>query len=145
MRYLLDTSGCVHAWRAREPTLRRLAEVGPDAVALSATSVANLRYGALKSRAPEATSAQLDQFFAVPEVLAFDADAAECHAEGRRALEAAGTPIGERDLVIAATALAYGLVVATAKAREFRWVAGLGVAARVMRAVMPPESTATRI
>lgn len=127
MRYLLDTSVCVHALRAHEPTLRRLAELGPDAVALSAMTVAELRYGALKSRAPEAASARLDQFLAVPEILAFDAEAAEYHAHGRRALEAAGTPIGERDLVIAATALAYGLVVATANAREFRRVPGLGV------------------
>ena len=127
MRYLLDTSVCVHALRAHEPTLRRLAELGPDAVALSAMTVAELRYGALKSRAPEAASARLDQFLAVPEILAFDAEAAEYHAHGRRALEAAGTPIGERDLVIAATALVHGLVVATANAREFRQVPGLGV------------------
>ena len=90
-------------------------------------TVAELRYGALKSRAPEAASARLDQFLAVPEILAFDAEAAEYHAHGRRALEAAGTPIGERDLVIAATALVHGLVVATANAREFRRVPGLGV------------------
>ena len=127
MRYLLDTSVCVHALRAHEPTLRRLAELGPDAVALSAMTVAELRYGALKSRAPEAASARLDQFLAVPEILAFDAEAAEYHAHGRRALEAAGTPIGERDLVIVATALVHGLMVATANAREFRQVPGLGV------------------
>ncbi len=127
MRYLLDTSVCVHALRAHEPTLRRLAELGPDAVALSAMTVAELRYGALKSRAPEAASARLDQFLAVLEILAFDAEAAEYHAHGRRALEAAGTPIGERDLVIAATALVHVLVVATANAREFRRVPGLGV------------------
>lgn len=127
MRYLLDTSVCVHALRAHEPTLRRLAALGPDAVALSAMTVAELRYGALKSRAPEAASARLDQFLAVPEILAFDAEAAEYHAHGRRALEAAGTPIGERDLVIAATALVHVLVVATANAREFRRVPGLGV------------------
>lgn len=127
MRYLLDTSVCVHALRAHKPTLRRLAELGPDAVALSAMTVAELRYGAMKSRAPEAASARLDQFLAVPEILAFDADAAEHHASARRSLEKAGTPIGERDLVIAATALAYGRGVATANAREFRRVPGLGV------------------
>jgi tRNA(fMet)-specific endonuclease VapC len=39
----------------------------------------------------------------------------------------AGRPIGERDLVIAATALAHARTVATGNTREFSRVAGLAV------------------
>jgi tRNA(fMet)-specific endonuclease VapC len=45
------------------------------------------------------------------------------------ALSRAGTPIGERDLVIASTALAHGLTVATGNIGEFARVPGLRVEA----------------
>ena len=45
----------------------------------------------------------------------------------RASLEAAGTPIGANDLLIAAQALAAGQVVVTANLREFRRVPGLPV------------------
>lgn len=127
MRYLLDTSVCIDLLRAREPTMRRLAEIGMDAVALSAMTVAELRFGVLKGRAPAVAGEWLDQFLAIQEILAFDVMAARHHASVRLALAQAGTPIGERDLVIAATALAHGLVVATGNVREFGRVPGLGV------------------
>lgn len=127
MTYLLDTSVCVAALRAREPVMRRLAQVGPGAVAVSAMTVAELRYGVLKSRDPGATGAEVKRFLGPLEMLPFDEAAAGPHARVRWALEAAGQPIGERDLVIAATALAHGLTVATGNTREFGRVAGLSV------------------
>jgi tRNA(fMet)-specific endonuclease VapC len=125
--YLLDTSVCVAVLRGRDPVLRRLAEVGPGAVAVSAMTAAELRYGVLKSRDPAATGAEVERFLGLLEALPFDEAAAEVHARVRRALEVAGQPIGERELVIAATALAHGLPVATGNTREFRRVSGLAV------------------
>lgn len=127
MTYLLDTSVCVAALRARDPVLHRLAEVGPGAVAVSAMTVAELRYGVLKSRDPAATGGEVERFLALLEILPFDEAAADAHARVRWALTTAGQPIGERDLVIAATALARGLTVATGNAREFGRVSGLAV------------------
>lgn len=127
MRYLLDTSVCVQFLRAHESTMRRLGAVGPEAIAVSAMTVAELRFGTLKARTPEAANAQLNDLLAATEIIAFDAESAEHHARCRHALEVAGTPIGERDLVIAATALAHGLAVATGNVREFTRVPGLAV------------------
>lgn len=127
MRYLLDTSVCIDTLRSRESATRRLAAIGSDEVAISAMTVAELRFGALKVRAPEMARLQLDSFLAIAAILAFDAAAARHHATARLALQKTGTPIGERDLVIAATALAHGLVLATGNVREFRRVPGLGV------------------
>jgi tRNA(fMet)-specific endonuclease VapC len=118
---------CIEVLRTREPATRRLAEIQPDAIAISAMTVAELRYGALKGRTPQAARERLDRFFTIPEILAFDAAAAHHHAVVRLALARLGTPIGERDLVIAATALTHGLVVVTGNALEFRRVPGLGV------------------
>jgi len=59
--------------------------------------------------------------FAEPyEVVLFDRPAAESH--GRLRFARRSQPIGERDLLIAGTALAHGLAVVTHHAREFRRV-----------------------
>jgi tRNA(fMet)-specific endonuclease VapC len=127
MRYLLDSSVCVDVLRARRPALRRLAGISPDATAVSVMTVAELRHGLLRARAQEAASERLARFLELIEVLPFDAAAAAHHAQVRHALALAGTPIGERDLVIAATALAHQVVVATGNVGEFRRVPGLRV------------------
>ena len=59
------------------------------------------------------------------EIVAFDRPAAESHGRLRFAMRS--QPIGERDLLIAATALAHDLTVVTHNAREFRRVPGLAV------------------
>ena len=127
MRYLLDTSVCVQLLRGDQRTAQRLSGLSPEETALSAMTVAELRYGALKGRASESKRVELSAFLSGINVLPFDDASAEHHAAVRHALALAGTSIGERDLVIAATALAHGLVVATGNAREFRRVPGLGV------------------
>ena len=127
MRYLLDTSVCVQLLRGDQRTAQRLSGLSPEETALTAMTVAELRYGALKGRASESKRVELIAFLSGINVLPFDDASAEHHAAVRHALALAGTPIGERDLVIAATALAHGLVVATGNAREFRRVPGLGV------------------
>ena len=59
------------------------------------------------------------------EIVAFDRPAAESHGRLRFAMRSQS--IGERDLLIAATALAHDLTVVTRNAREFRRVPGLAV------------------
>jgi tRNA(fMet)-specific endonuclease VapC len=126
MRYLLDTDTCIEVLRGREPTGSRVKGRSPDDLAVSAMTVAELRFGALNSSAPERVLAAVEAFLSAPvEVVPFDGYAAVEHAGVRFALRA--TPIGERDLVIAATARAGGLVVVTRNGRHFGRVPGLRV------------------
>ncbi len=127
MRFLLDTSVCVQFLRAHESTMRHLHAAGPEGVALSAMTVAELRFGTLKAGNPPAAQAQLDELLAATDIIAFDSKAAEHHAHCRRALDLAGTPIGEGGLIIASTALANELVVATMNIWDFWRVPGLTV------------------
>lgn len=127
MRWLLDTSACVDALRNRPATTARLARVSPADLSISAMTLAELHHGSLRSRDPRRVRAAVEAFLAPLETLPFDGAAAVAHAAARHALERTGQPIGERDLVIAATALAHGLAVITANAREFARVPGLVV------------------
>ena len=127
MRYLLDTSVCVAVLRGQPGVIDRLTTIEPSVVAVSTITIAELWHGVLKSRAPESTGMGVRRFLEPLTVLPFDENAAMRHAASRRALEIAGTPIGERDLIIAATALANESAVATQNVGEFARVPDLVV------------------
>jgi tRNA(fMet)-specific endonuclease VapC len=127
--YLLDTSVCVHILRGDAPSIARLATLGPDDIALSAMTVAELRFGAMKGKTTKQALIKLESFLSVFPILAFDASAAELHAMSRVSLTNAGTPIGERDLVIASIALAHELILATGNVRELKRIPTLKVEA----------------
>lgn len=124
-RYLLDTN--IVSDLIRNPQGRaaaKIAEVGEDAVATSIIVAAELRYGATKKASPRLT-AQLEAVLGVLEVIALEAPADASYGAARVALEAAGTPIGANDLLIAAQALALDMIVVTDNEREFARVDGL--------------------
>ena len=128
MRYLLDTNVCVDYLTGRHaPVVARIHGCLPSDLGLSAVVIAELRYGADRSARPKANHARIDVLVAEIPFLDFDLEAASAYGRLRSRLEAAGTPIGPNDMLIAAQALARGLVLVTDNVREFRRVRGLKV------------------
>lgn len=123
---LLDTDVCVGWLRHRPTVVARLRQLSPADLAVATMTVAELRYGALVSADPtgnlERVEAILQSGIAV---LDFDREAANRHADLRLALR--HQPVGDRDLVIASTALANGYAVMTGNRREFDRIPGLVV------------------
>jgi len=104
----------------------RIAEVGETDVCTSVIVAAELRYGAAK-RGSERLTTQLERVLAALPVLPFEAPADAAYGALRAQLEAAGTPIGGNDLLIAAHAIASGCAIVTDNEREFGRVEGLRV------------------
>ncbi len=127
MKYLLDTDTCVFALRREDRVLDRLAASRPDDLGLAAVSLAELYFGAVRSRRPEKNRSHVYAFVAPLEILPFDRGAAAAYAPIRLALEATGRRIGELDLAIAAIARSRGLAVVTHNTREFGRVEGLAL------------------
>ena len=125
MTWLLDTSTIVAALRGHVEVRRRLAAASPDDLTVPSVAVAELVYGAERSTDPMRARLVWREFVEPYVVVPFDRAAAEQHGRLRFALRA--QPIGERDLLIAATALAHGLTVVTGNTREFGRVPGLAV------------------
>lgn len=123
--YVVDTDVCVQALRGHEGVLRALRERTPSDLFVASMTLAELRYGALKSRDPAGNQARVSLFLDPIAVLDFDADGAFVHADIRWALR--DQPIGERDLVIAAVARVHGLTLVTGNVREFGRVPGLSL------------------
>lgn len=125
VRYLLDTSILSDLVRNPQGKIAsRIAEVGESSVATSIIVAAELRFGAAKKASARLT-AQLDAILGALDVLALDAPADAAYAIARAELEAAGTPIGANDLLIAAQGIALGMTVVTDNECEFGRVRGL--------------------
>jgi tRNA(fMet)-specific endonuclease VapC len=125
LKYLLATDICIFALRQRGGVLERLLQESPDDVAVSAMTEAELTFGALKSGQPDHARPRVAAFLEPMLVLPFDRAAAQKHADIQFAIRS--SPIGERDLVTAAVAIANRLVLVTHHAREFSRIDGLAL------------------
>ena len=105
---------------------KRLAKVGETDICTSIVVAAELRYGCAKNGSKQLLDT-VEAILAEIEVLPFDAPADAAYGEIRAGLEAAGTPIGGNDLLIAAHARALDAIMVTANAGEFGRVRGLKV------------------
>jgi len=97
----------------------------PVEIAVCSIVKAELFYGAMKSSNPAKVLAEqrrfLDQFVS----LTFDDQAAESYGTMRAYLARQGKPIGPNDLLIAAIALARGVILVTHNTGEFSRVPNL--------------------
>lgn len=127
MRYLLDTNAMSELMRGPVNKVAAAIEtVGPDAVCTSIVVVCELKFGAARRQSAKLT-ANLTKVLETIVIEDFKAPADAAYAELRAALEKAGTPIGQMDMMIAAHALVLGATVVTANEREFSRVPGLRV------------------
>lgn len=129
MKYLLDTNACIALINGSPARVRaRFAETNAagDALAVPSVVVFELWYGVAKSARRDANTKRLEAFFAGPiEQLALESEDARVAGHIRADLEAAGTPIGAYDLLIAGQALRHGSTLVTANVSEFSRIDGL--------------------
>jgi len=126
-RYQLDTNMASFVIKGNIPRVReRLLRVPMAQVSISAVTEGELRFGV--ARRPEAVSLKIavEEFLLRVQVLPWNSDAAQHYALLRAALERAGEPLGNLDLMIAAQALAAPAVLVT-NDRVFRRVQGLKI------------------
>jgi tRNA(fMet)-specific endonuclease VapC len=124
---MLDTN--IVSELARNPhgaIAQRIAEVGVDAITVSIITAAELRYGCAKKGSAK-LSAQIEAILRSLKTLPFEIPADAEYGRIRAELEAAGTPIGPNDLLIAAHAIAQGAILVTGNTAEFKRVHALQV------------------
>lgn len=118
IRYLLDTNACISLLNDTSRLLHeRIRRQAPSEIGIPSIVAYELYYGAFKSRQTYRNVALLDRMSF--EVVPFDAGDARVAGAIRSELEAAGSPIGPYDLLIAAQARARQLTLVTANSREF--------------------------
>jgi tRNA(fMet)-specific endonuclease VapC len=114
VRYLLDTNMASYVIKGNVPHVReKLLRVPITDVSISAMTEAELRFGV--TRKPEAARLKLavDEFLLRVDILPWGSSAAQQYATLSSALEDAGVPMGNMDMMIAAQALAAAVVLVT--------------------------------
>ena len=124
---ILDSNTISYYFRGDPLVVPRLQALRPAEVGVPAIVEYALRYGLLRMPSDVAAPrlAALAQLLRPMQMLPFDGECAAQAARIRVELEAAGTPIGPHDTLIAATALRHQGTLVTRNVREFSRVQGL--------------------
>lgn len=130
MARLIDTSAIITLERRRLPLSALAANLQGEPIAIASITASELLVGYYRvgtERQRQERQAFIEFILTEFPVLAFDLDVARTHARIASELEGSGRSIGTHDLLIAATALTWGLVVVTHNLRHFDRVPGLQV------------------
>lgn len=128
INYLVDSDWAIFHLRGVEDYSWKLDEFRADGLALSIVSVAEVYEGVYHSRNLERSERYLEEFLSTDlTILPLDVEVCRIFARERMRLRSQGTPIGDMDLLIAATALRHNLIVLTNNLRHFSRVQGLGI------------------
>ena len=120
MAHLLDTNTCIYFLnRASEKVVAHFQQLSPPEIKLSSITVAELYYGAEKSKARLNNWKNVENFVSTFEIMPFDEKSCKMYAKVRPALEKSGVPIGPMDLLIASISLANNFILVTNNIKEF--------------------------
>jgi tRNA(fMet)-specific endonuclease VapC len=123
-RFMLDTDTVSFALRGQGRVADRVLEHKPSDLCVSTITLAELRYGADTKRSKK-LQRLIDTLNESIAAVPFDAAAAMRFGAIASVLRRAGSPIGSLDTLIAAHALALGLVLVSNNTRHFGRVSGL--------------------
>jgi tRNA(fMet)-specific endonuclease VapC len=126
--YLLDTNTCIFLINNRPIwVLDKLKCALNESIYVSSITVAELQFGVYNSRKVEKNRISLAEFLAPFRILDFDDQDAEWYGKIRAHLKKVGRLIGPYDLLIAAQALAKGLILVTDNTAEFSRIEDLKI------------------
>ena len=126
MVYLLDTNTCIYFLnRSSEKIISQFKRFSPSEINLPSITVAELYYGAEKSKAKKKNRAIVENFVSTFEIVPFDEKSCEIYARIRASLEKSGVPIGPMDLLIASISLSNNYILVSNNIKEFSRIKGL--------------------
>ena len=123
--YLLDTDHCVFFIRGQAQVVEAFDAHSSDEVAVSIITVGELYFGALRSARKEQNLARCREFVRRINVVGLDEDVMLHFATIKADLASRGELIEDPDLLIAACALARGLILITHNTDHFGRIADL--------------------
>jgi tRNA(fMet)-specific endonuclease VapC len=124
--YLLDTNICIYIInKSPKQVVERIKSLKPHQIKLSSISIAELEYGASKSKNRESNRQAIIHFASAFDIIDFDDNDAEVYGLIRAELEKKGQLIGPYDLQIAAQAISRDLILVTNNISEFSRVSNI--------------------
>ena len=126
MRYMLDTDIASYLIRGDHPNVTEKFTELYESCVMSSITAAELQYGA-KKRNNRMLTQKVQALCNLMPIIPWNEDAASAYAKLRVELETAGIPIGNMDMLIAASAVAEGATLVTNNVEHFSKVASLKI------------------
>ena len=126
MHYMLDTDIASYLIRGDHPGVTKKFTELYEKCVISSITAAELQYGARK-RNNRALTQKVQALCDLVPIISWNEDAATNYAKLRVELESAGTPIGNMDMMIAASALAEEAVLITNNIEHFSRISALNL------------------
>jgi tRNA(fMet)-specific endonuclease VapC len=124
--YLLDTNICIYIINNNpKHVVKHVKTIKPHQIKLSSISLAEMEYGASKSKNRESNRKALIHFVSAFDIIEFNDNDAEIYGLIRADLEKKGKVIGPYDMQIAAQAISRNLILVTNNISEFSRVLNL--------------------
>ncbi len=123
-KYLVDSDICIGALggRTRESRTSLISRIHPEGLAISVITYGEVVDGLLNSRQRALDLQRWSAFLDAFDVVNVTVDIADVWAELRGRLRRAGNTVPDNDLLIASTALTFGMTLVTGNARHYRRV-----------------------
>lgn len=126
MRYMLDTDIASYLIRGDHPGVTEKFTELYENCAISSITAAELQYGA-KKRSNRILTQKVQALCNLLPIIPWNDEAAKAYAKLRVELENAGTPIGNMDMLIAASAIAEDVTLVTNNVEHFSKVTSLKI------------------
>jgi tRNA(fMet)-specific endonuclease VapC len=127
-RYMLDTDMCSYIIKEHPESVRqRFQTLAMEQLCVSVVTYAELIYGVERSSSRRINRPIIEDFVRHLDVMNWDTEAADQYGVIRAELEAAGTPIGAMDMMIAAHAKSIKAVLVTNNKKHFTKVKRLKI------------------
>lgn len=127
MRYLLDSDWAIEYLHNNERFVSRIDSLEQSGIAISIISLAELYDGTIGAYDPAQSERELTSFVERLDLLGVDPPIARIFGFERYRLRRRGEPIGDMDLLIAATAVRHDLTLLTNNRRHFDRIPDLAV------------------
>ena len=127
MPYLIDSDWVIDYLGSRPEALRLLETLADEGVAISILTYMEIYQGVIQSTQPEEVQDKLQAFLDAVPIIPLSPSVARRCAPLREDLRLQGRRVNQRaiDLIIAATALEYDLILVTRNTRDYEDVPGL--------------------
>jgi tRNA(fMet)-specific endonuclease VapC len=127
-KYLVDSDVCIRAMgKERASLTSELSTMRPEGLAISVVTYGEVTEGVLYSRQRAVNHQRWRDFLAGFDIIDVTLEIAEVWADIRGFLRKRGNIVPDNDLLIASTALRFGMTVVTRNLRHFGRVDGLDV------------------
>lgn len=123
---LLDTNICIYFLnKTSKKLIDHFQRSAPANIKLSSITVAELYYGADKSKARIKNRKVAEEFVSTFQIIPFDSTCCSYYSKIRNSSERSGKPIGPMDMLIASICLANNFILVTNNTKEFKRIAQL--------------------